>query len=299
MVSVRSFRALAFVTAAFAYLQIALGGVVRVTGSGLGCPDWPLCHGRPYPAADIHSIIEYSHRTVGTITGVLLIATVALAWLVFRHQRPVVAWLATGSLVAIAAEGALGGVVVANELAPWLVVAHLGLAMLILGFLIATAVVSLPASAGIRTGGAVAAAAGTYLLLLTGSTVVASSADQTCHAWPLCGSGFAFDFGGASAYTLLHRGAVLVIGALLVYVLVGALRNHVSRPVALATLLVLGLQVAVGAGAALTDAALFNGLHVAIATLVWAGMLSIALLGFPRTDRSPALSRLAVDKRTA
>src|SRR5882762_7289809 len=145
MLSVGFFRRLAFVTALFAYLQIALGGVVRVTGSGLGCPDWPLCHGRPYPVADVHSIIEYSHRTVGAVTGVLLIATVALAWVVFRNQRPLVAWLATASLVAIAAEGALGGVVVVNELSPWLVVAHLGLAMIILGFLIATAVMSLPA----------------------------------------------------------------------------------------------------------------------------------------------------------
>src|SRR5213593_4482588 len=148
MISAANFRRLAFLTALFAYLQIALGGVVRVTGSGLGCPDWPLCHGRPYPAADIHSIIEYSHRTVGTITGVLLIATVISAWVVFRRTRPMVAWLATGSLVGIAAEGAIGGVVVINELAPWLVLVHLGLAMIILGFLIATAVISLPASPG-------------------------------------------------------------------------------------------------------------------------------------------------------
>ena len=299
MVSAGFFRVLAFVTAVFAYFQIALGGVVRVTGSGLGCRDWPLCNGRPYPAADIHSIIEYSHRSVGAITGALLIATVVLAWLVFRHARPLVPWLATASLVAIAAEGALGGVVVAKELAPWLVVAHLGLAMLILGCLIATTVISLPASGGVRTRGAALAAAATFLLLLTGSTVVASGADETCHAWPLCGSGLALDFTGASAYTMLHRGAVLVIGALLVYVLVGAIRSPATRPVALATMIVLALQIAVGAGAAVTDAALFNGLHVAIATLVWAGMLSIALLRVPRADRSPALARLAMDKRPA
>ncbi|HEV2475593.1 MAG TPA: COX15/CtaA family protein, partial [Candidatus Dormibacteraeota bacterium] len=91
MLSVRNFRVLAVATALFAYLQIALGGVVRVTGSGLGCPDWPLCHGRPYPPADIHSIIEYSHRSVGTVTGVLVIATVVLAWVVFHKQRPLVA----------------------------------------------------------------------------------------------------------------------------------------------------------------------------------------------------------------
>lgn len=299
MVSLASFRVLAFVTTFFAYLQIALGGVVRVTASGLGCPDWPLCHGRPYPAADVHSIIEYSHRTVGTITGVLLIATVVLAWLVFRHQRPLVPWLATASLVAIAAEGALGGVVVAHELQPWLVVAHLGLAMLILGFLLATAVMSLPAMRGERNRLAGLAAAASYALVLTGSTVVASGADETCHSWPLCANGFGFDFAGAGAFTMLHRGSVLLIGALLVYVLIRAVGRPASRIVALATLIVLGLQVGVGAGAALTDSGIFNGLHVALATLVWAGALSVALMALPRADRSPVLSHLAVDKRPA
>jgi len=62
---------------------------------------------------------------------------------------------------------------------------------------------------------------------------------------------------------------------------------------------VLALQVAVGAGAAVTDSALFNGLHVALATLVWAGMLSLALLTVPRADRAPGLARLAVDNKPA
>ena len=292
MVSAAFFRRLAFTTALFAYLQIALGGLVRVTGSGLGCPDWPLCHGRPYPAADIHSIIEYSHRTVGTITGVLVIATVALAWIVFVRVRPAVPLLATSSLVAIAAEGALGGVVVVHELAPWLVLVHLGLAMLILGALLATAVMSLPAAPGQANRFAPLAAAATYVLLLTGSAVVATGADDRCRSWPLCGGGF-------DAFSFLHRGAVLVIGALIVYVLIQALRSNASRVVAVATLFVLALQVAVGAGAAVTDAAFFNGLHVAIATLVWAGMLAIALLNVPRTDRVPASARLAIDKRPA
>ena len=303
MVSIGLFRRVAFLTAFFAYLQIALGGVVRVTGSGLGCPDWPLCHGRPYPAADVHSIIEYSHRTVGVITGILLIATVALAWVVFRNQRPLLAWLATASLIAIAAEGALGGVVVANELAPWLVVVHLGLAMIILGFLLATAVMALPATAGVQGRSlrrlAGIAAAATYGLMLTGSTVVASSADEGCHAWPLCGNGFALNFTGADAFTMLHRGSVLLIGALLVYVLIAALGEVSLRLIAIPTIIVLALQVAVGAGAALTESALFNGLHVAIATLVWAGMLSIALMTLPRADRERSMSRLAVEKRPA
>ena len=294
MLTVVFFRRLAFITALFAYLQIALGGLVRVSGSGLGCPDWPLCHGRPYPPANIHSIIEYSHRTVGSITGILIIATVVLAWLVFRARRPAVAWIASASLVAVAAEGGLGALVVANELSPWLVVVHLGLAMIILGCLVATAVMSLPTSVGARdpsfTRLAVLASAATYLMLLTGSTVVASNADQRCRTWPLCGSGFTPSFAGADAFTMLHRGVVLLVSILLVYVLVQAMRRPGLSGVAVATLVVLALQIAVGAGAALTDGAFFNGLHVAMATLVWAGILSTALLTLPRADRVPAVS---------
>jgi heme A synthase len=301
--SVTFFRRLAVVTALFAYLQIALGGLVRVSGSGLGCPDWPLCHGRPYPPADAHSIIEYSHRLVGSVTGVLIIATVVLAWVVWRSRRPVVAWLATASLIGVVGEGALGGVVVANDLSSWLVLLHLGLAMMILGFLVATAVMARPASAGVAAPAfkklAAVAAGATYVLLLAGSTVVASGADSSCKTWPLCGSGFSLDFTGSSVFTMLHRGSVLLIGALLVYVLVSALRRPGLAAAAAATLAVFLVQVAVGAGAAVTDGAFFNGLHVALATLVWAGMLTTAMLSLPRADRGEQLSRLAAEKGPA
>jgi heme A synthase len=302
-VSVVAFRRLAVVTAVFAYLQIALGGVVRVSGSGLGCPDWPLCHGRPYPPADAHAIIEYSHRAVGSVTGVLIIGTVILAWVVWRSRRPLVAWLATASLIGVVGEGVLGGVVVANELSSWLVVAHLGLAMIILGFLVAAAVMAMPPSPGLsdsrfRRLAAIAAGA-TYLLLLTGSTVVASGAEETCRSWPLCGSGFTPDFAGANAYTMLHRGSVLLIGLMLVIVLLRATRLPGLAAVSIATLGVFAVQVAVGAAAALTDGALFNGLHVALATLVWAGVLTMALLTLPRADRDSLPARLAVEKGSA
>jgi heme A synthase len=303
MAGITWFRRLAVVTAIFAYLQIALGGLVRVSGSGLGCPDWPLCHGQPYPPANLHSIIEYSHRAVGSVTGVLIIATVILAWLVWRERRPVVAWLATASLIGVVGEGLLGAGVVANELAAWLVLIHLGLAMIILGFLVATVVMSMPPWPGVSDPGfrrlAAIAAAATYLLLLTGSTVVASGADTACHSWPLCGSGFTPDFAGFNAFTMLHRGWVLVIGAILVYVLLRATRVPGLRSASIGTLIVFALQVAVGAGAAVTDAELFNGLHVALATLVWAGVLATALLTVPRADRDAEASRLVVEKGSA
>jgi heme A synthase len=218
-----------------------------------------------------------------------------------------VAWLATASLIGVVGEGALGGIVVANELQPWLVLVHLGLAMIILGFLVATAVMAASPSPGVPDRGfrrlMVVVTGLTYLLLLTGSTVVASNADRACQTWPLCGRGFAPDFSGANAYTMLHRGAVLLIGILIVYALVTAIRrwgmqSGIGRSAA-ATLVVFAVQIAVGAGAALTDGAFFNGLHVALATLVWSGVLTCAMLTVPSTDRRPELSRLAVEKSSA
>jgi heme A synthase len=303
MTGVTAFRRLALVTSIFAYLQIALGGVVRVTGSGLGCPDWPLCHGRPYPPANVSSIIEYSHRAVGSLTELLILATFFGAWIVWRSRRPVVAWLASAALVAGLSEALLGAGVVANELASWLVLIHLALAMIILGFVVATVVMSMPPSTGIPGPGfrrlVGIAAVATYLLLLTGSSVVASGADATCRSWPLCGSGFTPDFNGVNAFTMLHRGSVLVIGGLLVFALVRAATRPGLRIVAIATLAIFGLQVAVGAGAAFTDGAFFNGFHVALATLVWAGTLATAMLTLPRADRAAQPSRMVVQKGSA
>ena len=292
-------RRLFLLAAIFAYLQIALGGVVRVSGSGLGCPDWPLCHGRPYPPANVNSIIEYSHRTVGAITGVLIIAAVVAAWAVYRQRRPAVAWVATAALAAVAVEGGLGGIVVASELTPWLVAVHLGLAMIILGGLIATAVVSLPESRG---GGddrflrlAWSTVAATYVLLLTGSSVVATSADESCNSLPLCGGGLVPDFSGVNAFTMLHRGSALLVGILIVVFAVAAYRRGL-RFAAVAAIALLALQAAVGAAAAMSDAALANGAHVALATLVWSAVLSTALLAFPRADRVEHSAPMQVQK---
>ena len=286
-------RRVFLLAAIFAYLQIALGGVVRVTGSGLGCPDWPLCQGRPYPPANLNAIIEYSHRTVGAITGVLIIATVVAAWAVFRTRRPAVAWLATASVIAVSVEGAPGGVVVVSELKPWLVAVHLGLAMIILGCLIATAVLSMPQSPGIEGASfkrlATAAVAGTYVLLLSGSSVVATQSDETCRSWPVC------DLSSVNTFALLHRGVALVAGVLLIIFLVAAYRRGLKF-FAVATAFVLMLQVAIGAAAAITDAAAANGLHVAIATLVWSGALTTALLALPRADRASESARLEMQK---
>jgi heme A synthase len=102
---------------------------------------------------------------------------------------------------------------------------------------------------------------------------------------------------------MLHRGSVLVVGLLLLHVLSTAVRRWRNVDgmgmVAGTTIVVFVLQVAVGAGSAIAGGVFFDGLHVALATLVWAGILGTALLTLPRADSEPELSNLAPDRRTA
>ena len=293
MLTPARFRVLAAVTALFAYLQITLGGLVRVSGSGLGCPDWPTCYGRPYPPLNLHAIIEYSHRTVGAITGLLIIATVVVAFLTFRGRRSPVNWLTLATLGTVIIEGLLGGLVVRTELQPVLVLVHLGIAMLILAFMIAAALLAEPVLGSPSTGAIgrllPVALVLTYLMLLTGSSVVASGADDVCRSWPLCGNGFQPDFTGVASFAMLHRFTVGVVALLLLHVLSLALRRHRSvrgvGPVAGATIALLIVQIAIGALTAVNaNVAALQGLHLAFGSGTWAGMVALTVL-----IRRPAL----------
>lgn len=308
MLSAAGFRRLAAATALSAYLQITLGTTVRVSQSGLGCPDWPLCHGRLYPILDIHSIIEFSHRALGTITGLLVIATLVFAWRLYRRERPLVFRLALAAFIAIGLEGALGGLVVFRDLSSWLVMAHLTLALAIVGLLAATALTARPAAAparvdpGFRTL-AITAAGLTFVLALTGSSVVASHADGLCKSWPLCGGGLTPDFAGLNAFNMLHRLLGVVAGGVVLYADWQAIRRYrasagLRRAAISSAGLVLLQGLVLGPGVAISEEnPYWNGLHVATATLVWIATLLVALLAARQTQAPDrAGSRLVLEE---
>ena len=283
----RGFRALSVATALVTYALVVLGGVVRVSGSGLGCPDWPLCHGRVLPPLDLHAIIEYSHRTTASLTSVLVVATAVVAWVAWRNRRDLVI-PATVAVGLLAIQVVLGAITVRLELPPMIVLAHLATAMALLGAVCVTAVAAMmPSTAGTVDAESVArargAAAGTYLLILSGSLVVGSGASGACDAWPLCGGGFRFAFDGSPAIQLLHRGAAAAIGVLVVMGLLSVLARQRRAPAVRATVALtmaaLAFQVAVGAAVVtLHLPAVLRGLHLALASAVWTGTVVLAVI---------------------
>jgi cytochrome c oxidase assembly protein subunit 15 len=112
-------------------LIVLTGAGVRLTGSGLGCPDWPKCYGQTVPPLDTHAVIEFGNRVLTGFVGFAVIAASILAW----FRRPFRWHLALfGALLPLGVIGQaiLGGEVVKHHLAPGLVMSHFILSMLLL-----------------------------------------------------------------------------------------------------------------------------------------------------------------------
>jgi cytochrome c oxidase assembly protein subunit 15 len=104
---------------------VVTGGVVRLTGSGLGCPTWPRCKGAsfvPHRAMGIHGTIEFSNRMLTFAVAAVAIATFVVAW---RYGRASVLRLALLLAVGVPAQAVIGGISVLTDLNPWVVSLHL------------------------------------------------------------------------------------------------------------------------------------------------------------------------------
>jgi heme a synthase len=149
-VRLTAFQRLALWTTATTYLLILVGGLVRASGAGLGCPDWPRCFGGWIPPASVADLppqfdpalfnprlmwTEYLNRLLGVAVGFLIFATTIQAW---RHHRrdARILWTTVAAFLLVGFEGWLGGRVVAHGLTPWIVTAHLMVALVIVQLLL-------------------------------------------------------------------------------------------------------------------------------------------------------------------
>lgn len=158
-----AFQKTALATLAATILLISVGGLVRITGAGLGCPDWPRCWGSWLPPASVEALdmdyvrekgydpadfnpvkmwTEYANRLAGVVIGILVFATFLRSFR-FRRSQPVVFYAAGLSFALVAFQGWLGGQVVRSGLQPGIITLHMFVAVILLCTLLFVAFQSL------------------------------------------------------------------------------------------------------------------------------------------------------------
>ena len=116
---------------------VVTGGVVRLTGSGLGCPTWPRCTDQsfvPHRALGFHSAIEFGNRMLTFVVAAVAVATLVLAW---RLGRRSVLRLAFLLALGVPAQAVIGGITVLTDLNPWIVSLHLLVSLAMVGLAVA------------------------------------------------------------------------------------------------------------------------------------------------------------------
>lgn len=318
----RFFRLLAAVTVVATFALIVVGGIVRVSDSGLGCGPagsglngWPLCGGDVVPGLNLNSVVEYSHRVLAGAVAILMITLAVLAWRRYREHRGIVR-AATGAAVLVIAQALLGALTVENDLDEGLVATHLGLAMVLLALVLyvwrasRADVVGTPATeggSGFRPL-ALAASGAVFLTILAGGYMAGTQnygradyrvGDGAHHAcgkqFPTCNGDF-LPFGKARLVDihLAHRVLVYIATILVLTLVVLALRRRPSAGVVRSAWIALGLlalQIVVGAlNVWLDEYELLIVTHLALATLLWGTLatLAMALYRVPAPGLSPA-----------
>jgi cytochrome c oxidase assembly protein subunit 15 len=298
-----SFQRLALSTTAITYFLILVGGLVRASGAGLGCPDWPRCFGSwvpPLSVADLPARFdpaqfnptlmwtEYLNRLLGVTVGLMILVTTISAW---RHHRrePRILWSVVAALLLTGFQGWLGGQVVAHELAPWLVTVHLIVALVIVSLLLYATVYAFFVDRGVRAPGGARrhlAWAGLALILVTLTQVgfgahVRGAVDDALQAGVPRAT--ALQWGGW--IDLLHREISLGVLAASLFLLWYVWRRHPGeRPIALAAQVAAALavlQIALGivlAYAGLPPPAQVG--HLVVASLMLGAQTVVVLLAW-------------------
>jgi cytochrome c oxidase assembly protein subunit 15 len=274
-----TFRRLAYAALAALFLIVVSGATVRLTGSGLGCENWPRCGETFLPPKDYHAFVEFGNRVAGFAVGITTLVAAVAAFFVPRLPRWLL-WSAVALPFSVLAQGILGGITVVFELHPLVVMAHFLLSLVAIA-------VALVVALGAREHGRAKAAeeplvaAWLALALVPGALALVVSGTLVTAAGPHSGGEDIARFGGLVEALHIHIGATAVFGV--AFLAVGAVlwleraRARAELALAGAVLLLLLGQMAVG------EVQWRQGLpwglvlvHVTLATAVWAGVVTLA-----------------------
>ena len=281
--SAQGFLRLAIASCIALFLVVTSGAFVRLTGSGLGCENWPSCGDKPYPEQGFHAFVEFGNRMVALLGIVLTFVT----WLGSRRVVGLsryAKWAALGAFLVAAAQIPMGGITIALDLHPLAVMTHflLGLAVVALSVIVVLETWSLVAGLAMPAGprwlrhvvcwaGLPACAA----LVVTGAVATASG--------PHPGSSDDVERLGITitdtVYVHVRVAAAFGIGALVLGVLFWRLRESYPGIVRLWTMLLVALVVQAILGEVQYRNALPWGLvlvHVFLAATIWTLSLALA-----------------------
>jgi heme A synthase len=247
------FRAFSTAAAVSAFVLAVLGSWVRINGAGMTCPDWPLCRHALVPVLSGGVVLEWSHRLLALIVGVLTVCALAAGW---RERRRIagVGAVLWGIVAIFAVQVALGGLTVALANTPWSVVVHWGTGMLLVAGLVALAFLAVIAPSRLQLrrsalGGALAVCAVlAFCTMLAGSYVSSSGAGLACTTIPQCDGGSLIGSTPLQVAQMVHRwlaGAFFAVATVAAYIAAFGTTLRVRLATLLAYALVV-LQVILG-----------------------------------------------------
>jgi protoheme IX farnesyltransferase len=289
---VTRFQKLAAATVLTAIVLVTIGVIVRATGSGMGCPDWPLCHGQLIPPIDDYKAwLEWIHRTVAAVIGFEVLGLAILAWIDHRDRRTLLA-ASIGTVLLVGFQAWLGMETVKQGNSGESVTAHLAAAMTLVGVLVwILARASYPSR---LTGNgsqrftllAAFGALSVFALLLFGSHVTATSQWIVFPDWPLMNGSLFPALTDANSAHVLHRWIAVVVGIIVAAVAVAAFRvrprSRLLTRLALGAAVLFPIQAVIGGMQILTGLSGWSQvLHLALGAVIWAliaGLVAVAYL---------------------
>ena len=285
------YKIVALLSLVVSFIQITLGGFVRASESGLGCPDWPLCHGQIIPPIEFHTLIEYSHRLNGSVLGILVTILLIICLMKYRSEKQltIANYSAFGLVVGA---GILGGITVITELAWWIRLIHLGIAQILAACLMYIVWQFLFVNvrnvhidlSPIRAWKwkMVLCVSLVFLLMLSGSYMVGIGASSSCSSWPLC-KGLSIPEGLTYQVHMGHRYISVLSLAFVGYVAIELITHsndsRLIKRIAHSVLGLIGVQIILGA---ITVWSGFSShmkvTHLSVATLVWLSVILMSIL---------------------
>jgi cytochrome c oxidase assembly protein subunit 15 len=284
-------RYLLLTATVMSYLVVTMGGLVCITGSAMGCPDWPGCYGQIIPPMRIDSIIEYTHRFSAALAGPFVLASAILGWRKYRRlpwvSRPPVA-----AIVFMLAAAIFGALAVLRGLSPGVAAIDLGSALITLALMVIATVAALnypddPVVSGrlsLRSPLArlaLVTSVAMFFMLVSGVLVAEGGSIARCVGWPLFSREVAPVLAGGLA--MARELISVVTGLHLVVVVIQAWRGRGNRtvilPVAMAMGILFLLEMAVGAPMATSGV---NGFlmvtYVATPVAAWSTIVAPVML---------------------